>query len=201
MATRRSSADDTPEALGLLELSSIGRGARVVDAVAKKAPVTVHTAEPVSSGKYLLVFTGDVGSVEESFHEAVAVAGTTIVNKLLLWQVDPQVVRAFQRRIEVVDVDALAIVESTSLATTISAADVAVKAAGVTLIEIRLGHGIGGKGYFTLTGSQPDVEASVAAALGLCEKENSICGVEIINRPHQDLVDNLTRGAHRSRIG
>lgn len=201
MATRRTAADDTPEALGLLELSSIGRGARVVDSIAKKAPVTVHTAEPVSSGKYLLVFTGDVGSVEESFNEGVAVAGTTLVNKLLLWQVDPQVVRVFQRRVDVVDVDALAIVESTSLATTISAADVAVKAAAVTLIEIRLGHGIGGKGYFTLTGSQPDVEAAVAAALGVCEKENSICGVEIINRPHQDLVDNLTRGAHRSRIG
>lgn len=182
----------------MLELSSIGRGARVLDALAKKAPVTIHIAEPVSSGKHLVVFTGEVGAVEESFREAVASAGDRLVAKLLLWQVHPQVVRAFQYRIEPAAVDALAVVESASLAAAVAAADAAVKAAEVELLELRLGHGIGGKGVFTLTGAQADLEAGVAAAVEVCERENALAGVELINRPSEELVENLARGGHRS---
>ena len=77
----------TPEALALLEFSSIGRGARVLDDVVKKASVTVHTATPSSNGKYLLIFTGDVGSVEESFRQGVAEAAPHLVGRLFLPQI------------------------------------------------------------------------------------------------------------------
>lgn len=181
-------------ALALIELSSIGRGIRVLDAVAKKAEVRVHTATPVSSGKYLLVFTGGVAEVEESLAEGVAAGGTTVIHKLLLPQVHIGVVAAMQGRVDAADgVDALAIVEMLSLASTVSAADAAAKAADVTLLEIRLGQGIGGKGFFTLTGGQSDVEAAVAAASEIGERDGFLAAVEIIPRPHADLIENLTR--------
>ncbi len=179
-------------ALALLELSSIGRGARVLDAVSKRAPVTVRIAEPVSSGKYLFVFTGEVAAVEESLAEGKALGGATVINQMILPQVHPDVVAALGRRIEVPDVDALAIVEMLSLATTVAAADVAAKTADVRVIEIRLGHGIGGKGYFTLTGPHADLEAAVAAAKARAEQDGFLVGVELIPRPHADLVANLT---------
>ena len=191
---RRDDDKRMPEALALIELTSIGRGARLLDDVSKKAPVAIHTATPVSSGKYLLIFVGEVGPVEESFREALAVGSTAVANKLLLPQVHPDVVRSMEQRLEAgaVDVDALAIVETTSMATAVGAADAAAKAAEVRLVELRLGFGIGGRGYFTLTGSHADVEAAVAAARAVGERDATLVDVEIIPRPHADVVDNWT---------
>ena len=45
-------------ALGLLELESLARGVVVADALVKQAAVHIALAEPVTPGKYLLVFTG-----------------------------------------------------------------------------------------------------------------------------------------------
>lgn len=180
-------------ALALIELSSIGRGLRVLDVVAKKAEVRVHTATPVSSGKYMLVFTGNVGEVEESLREGLVAGGTTVIHKLFLPNIHAGVVAAMEKRSEIGEIDAVAIVELLSLATTISAADAAAKAANVSILEIRLGQGIGGKGFFTLTGSQPDVEEAVAAATIVAERDGFLAGVEVIPRPHADLIDTLTR--------
>ena len=188
-------AVNAPEALALLEFSSIGRGARVMDDVVKKAPVTIHTATPVSSGKYLLVFVGDVGSVEESFREGVAKGAEHVSNRLFLPQVHAEVFLAMQQRLAPGEVDALAIVESTSMATTIGAADAAAKAANVHLVEIRLGTGIGGKGYFTLTGDQADVEAAVAAARAKADEDKTLVTTEIIPRPTPELAANLAGDA------
>ena len=182
----------TPEALALLEFSSIGRGARVVDDIAKKAPVDLHTALPVSSGKFLLVFTGDVGPVEESYREGLAAGGEAVVNKLLLPQVHPDVVAALEKRLEKRDVDALAIVESSSLSTTVGAADAAAKAAEIRLLAMRLGQGIGGKGFFTFTGSHSDVQAGIAAAVEVAERDKTLLGVEIIPRPSPEAVRTFT---------
>ena len=46
----------------------------------------------------------------------------------------------------------MGVLEFYSIASAITAADVAAKAANVTLIEVRIGYAIGGKGFVTLTG-------------------------------------------------
>lgn len=186
-----------PEAIALLELSSIGRGARLLDDVVKKAPVDIHTATPVSNGKYLLLFSGDVGSVEESYKTALAEGGALVVNKLFLPQVHVEVILSLEQRLDPKDVDAIAIVESTSMATTVGAADAAAKCADVHLIEIRLGAGIGGKGFFTMTGSQSDIEAAVAAARETADRDATLVTTEIIARPSAELIANLAGEAWR----
>lgn len=182
------------EALALFEFSSIGRGARVVDDITKKAPIEIHTARPVSSGKYLLIFMGAVGPVEESFKEGLAVGGAAVVNKLFLPQVHDDVIAALREKLEIdpKEVDALAIVESTSMSTTVGAADAAAKAAEVRIMEIRLGQGIGGKGFFTLTGSHADVQAAVSAAVEVAEREKTLLAVEIIPRPSPEAIRTFT---------
>ena len=55
-------------------------------------------------------------------------------------------------------------IEFYSVASAIQAADEAAKAAQITLIEVRIGYAIGGKGFVTLTGDVGAVRAAVEAA-------------------------------------
>ena len=72
------------DALGLLEISSIARGYRVVDALVKKSPVLLLEANVVEPGKFLVLFSGSVAEVEESFKEAMEVAGDACIDHLFL---------------------------------------------------------------------------------------------------------------------
>jgi len=84
-------------------------------------------------------------------------------------------------------VDSLGIVETTTVAATLLAADAAAKAAAVHLIELQLGRGIGGKGFFTVTGPLAEVEAAVEAAGAIVEVAQ-LHTTEIIAAPHADLT-------------
>ena len=65
---------------------------------------------------------------------------------------------------------------------------VAAKAANITLIEVRIGYAIGGKGYVTLTGDVGAVRAAVAAA----EREAELLvGTTVIPRPSPKLFQSL----------
>ena len=55
--------------------------------------------------------------------------------------------------------------ETATVAATIEAADAGVKGARVELLELRLGDGLGGKGYLLFDGLVSDVEAAVAIAV------------------------------------
>jgi len=57
--------------------------------------------------------------------------------------------------------DALGIVETTTVAAAILAADAGVKGARVRLVELRLADGLGGKGVVLFSGLVADVEAAV----------------------------------------
>lgn len=66
-----------------------------------------------------------------------------------------------------------------------------VKAADITLIEIRLGRGLGGKAFITMTGEVAAVRASVAAAEGLDEISGLMAESVVIPSPHKDLLTSL----------
>lgn len=180
-------------AIALVEVASIARGHRVADAMVKRAPVTLLRCEPVSPGKLLVLVAGDVASVDEAFRAGLDVAGDTTLDKLFLPQAHaqlPAAVRGEARAGDVAAVDALGIVETTTVAATILAADAACKAAAVRLIEMQLARGIGGKAYFVVTGPLSEVEAAVEAGTGALAPA-AVCGTEIIAAPHGELVDRL----------
>ena len=77
--------------------------------------------------------------------------------------------------------------ELSTVASTILAADAALKAAQVRLIKLHLARGIGGKGYFTLSGSLDSIEAAVAAAASSVAPE-LLVNTEVIASPHGDLA-------------
>ena len=88
-------------------------------------------------------------------------------------------------------VESLGVVETTTVAATVRAADAAVKAAKVRITEMQLGRGIGGKAFFTVTGPLAEVEAAVDAAIGVLDAA-LVHTTELIPAPHADLVTRLT---------
>lgn len=177
-------------ALGLVELSSIARGHAVLDAMVKKAPVTVVTARSVSPGKFLVLVSGDVASVGESMQIGRELGGDRVVASLELAQVATLVTEALSGKVAPAPVDgAIGVLELQHVSATLLSADAAVKAAEVTLCGLHLADGIGGKGYFVVGGEQADVEAALDA--GAAISADVVAGRELIARPHADYLVEL----------
>ncbi|MBF0274873.1 MAG: BMC domain-containing protein [Nitrospinae bacterium] len=173
--------------IALVEFRSIPRGIKSADAMVKKAPVLLLEAKTVCPGKYIVLIGGEVGPVQESYNAGVEVGEHMVVDKLFLPNVDLQVIPAIQACTDIQDINALGIIETFSVASAIVAADTAVKAAKVELMEIRLANGLGGKSFFTLTGEIAEVEAGIEAALATLKDTASLVDYSVIPAPHKDL--------------
>ena len=127
-------------------------------------------------------------SVKVAMAEGVKRGGECVVDTLTLPNVHPQVIQAISMTTQVEKPGAVGVLEFYSVASAIVAADVAAKAANITLIEVRIGYAIGGKGYVTLTGDVGAVRAAVAAA----ERETELLvGTTVIPRPSPKLFQSL----------
>lgn len=115
-------------------------------------------------------------------------AGEYIADTLLLPNVHPQVLRAVCMTTQIPHPGAVGVLEFFSVASAITAADTAVKAASVTLIEVRIGYAIGGKGYVTLTGDVGAVRTAVAAA---AREAKLLVSTSVIPRPAPQIFQSL----------
>jgi len=163
----------------------------VADAMVKKAPVRILEAAPVCPGKYLVLVAGEVAPVESSMKIGLEAGGAFVIDQLLLTQVHSQVVPAILAVTDIEGLDALGIIETFSMASSIAAADKAAKIANIKLIEIRLAKGLGGKAYITLTGELAEVEAAVAAGVEYVASKGLLVNKVIIPAPHIDLVEKI----------
>lgn len=179
------------DALALIELTSIARGYRVADEMLKKAPIQLLDVGVVSPGKYLIVVSGDVASVEEAFLQGLSVGGEWVLDKLLLPQPHADLLVALRQQLPPVNIDAMGIVETFSVISTVAAADVALKAAAVSMLELHYLKHMGGKGYFALTGEQYDVEAALDAAVNRLRGSGALLKHELIARPHDEFKARL----------
>jgi microcompartment protein CcmL/EutN len=181
-----------PPALAVLELRSIARGLFVADALVKRASVRLLRADPVTPGKYLLVFSGGEEEVLESLDAARDAAGPDEIDHLLLPGVHGAIVPALDS-VEVPPVSgALGSLEMRTVAATLRAADAALKASEIALVALHLARGIDGKGYVVFTGTQDAVEASLDAGDEAVSPEHR-AGRELIARPHPDVLWALSR--------
>jgi microcompartment protein CcmL/EutN len=181
-------------AVALIELTSIARGYRVADDMVKKAPIRLLDLGVISPGKYLIVVSGDVGSIEESYLAGLESGGEWVIDHLFLPQPHEGVVQALEKRLPEAGVDAMGLIETFSAISAVRSADVALKAAQVQLIELHYAKHLGGKGYFALTGEQYDVEAALEAAVSSLREGGLLLRQEIIARPHEEFKARL-RGA------
>ncbi|MFG0319831.1 MAG: BMC domain-containing protein [Planctomycetota bacterium JB042] len=179
--------------IGLLEVASIATGIEVTDRVLKEATVEVPFARPVSPGKYVLLFSGSVDDVRSSLRVGAEVAGDHLIDRLFLAAVHDDVLAALTRPVEAPELDAVGVIETFTVASTLRAADAAAKEAAVTLIEVRLASGIGGKSYVTMTGEVSDVEDATLAGASGAEEAGLLLRRVVIPRPHEALREILSR--------
>ena len=149
-------------ALALLEFNSIAAGIEAGDAMVKRAPIDRILSGTIQPGYYLVLVTGEVADVTEAVEAGLASGGDYLRDRLLLPNVHPGVIEALGGSRAPAATDALGIVETSTVASAIMAADAGLKGAEVQLNQLRLGDGLGGKGLALFCGMVADVEAAVA---------------------------------------
>lgn len=173
--------------IGLIELNSIASGIEVADMMLKTAEVDLIFAGTVCPGKYAALVTGEVAAVENSVQAGLKTGGETVVDHFVLPMVHEAVIPALSGTSRVDKLQALGIIETFSVASAIVAADTAAKAALVELIEIRLGTGIGGKSFVTMTGEVAAVKASVDAGTVSVKEKGMLVYKTVIPSPDPKL--------------
>lgn len=151
-------------AIGMIELSSIARGIEVCDFMLKAAQVELIRSSTVCPGKYMIIISGDTGDVRASMNEGKKHSREYMVDSLMIPNIHPQLIPALTAVTQVPKTGAIGVIEFYSVASAINAADVIAKAAQVTLMEVRIGFAIGGKGFVSFTGEVGAVRAAIAAA-------------------------------------
>lgn len=175
-------------AIGMIELTSIARGIETCDDMVKAAQVELLRASTVCPGKYMIIVGGDTGDVKAAMSAGEQRGAECVVDTLLIPNVHPQLFPAIAMTNQVEVRGAVGVLEFYSVASALKAADAAAKAANVTLIEVRTGFAIGGKGFVTLTGDVGAVRAAVEAASHGAEL---LVGTSVIPRPSPQLFDAL----------
>jgi len=179
-------------ALALVEFSSIAAGIESADAMVKKAPIKLIRSGTVQPGKYLVLIGGEVADVEESLAAGRLVGAGNVVDTVYLPQVHIDVVTALAGGRVPEPEDAIGIIETTTVAAAIHAADAGVKGALVRLLEVRLADGLGGKGITLFSGLIADVEAAVEIGMGVLENSNLLVRQVVIPQMHPAMWENLS---------
>lgn len=175
------------KALGVIEVSSIARGIEICDQMIKASEIFVIDAIPMCPGKYVIIIGGDVANVKNSVNVAAEEAKEALVDKLVIPNMDDQVFKAINNTNDIGKIEALGIIETYSVSSGIMAADTAVKAANIHLIEVRLSRGMGGKSFVMMTGTVGDVKAAVASGCEAPREEGLLAGSSVIPSPHEEL--------------
>ncbi|MFN0206723.1 MAG: BMC domain-containing protein, partial [Planctomycetota bacterium] len=151
---------DRRPCVGLIETCSIAVGYKTADAVLWQSEVELLFCEPVSPGKFVMLFTGEVDSVAQSLRRGMETAGADLTDKFLIPNLETSVFEAICGRFGDAQLDAIGIIETSTVASAIVAADVSVKTAVVVPVELRLANQLGGKAFVTLVGEIGDVRAA-----------------------------------------
>jgi microcompartment protein CcmL/EutN len=173
--------------IGLLEFASIARGIECVDRVLKEALVRVLFARPVTPGKYVVAFTGSVDDVDASLRAAATLGADALVDRLFLPAVHDAVLATLERPLVIPPLEAVGVLETATVASTLLAADVVAKTASVTLFELQLAQGIGGKSFVSFCGAVDDVEVALDAGAADAERRGLLIGRVLIPRAHEHL--------------
>ena len=179
------------ETIGFLELNSIAKGVEAADFILKTAEVDLIFAKAGCPGKYYILFTGEVAAVKASLDAGVAIGGNHTVDSCVIPRVHPQVIKAINLAAEPETPGAIGVMEFFSVTASVYAADAAVKAADVDLIDVRLGTGIGGKSFVVLTGEVAAVREAIECGIHTENAEGMEVSHVVIPNPRKEIFDSL----------
>ena len=179
------------QAIGIIELKSIAKGIEATDAALKSAGIRLVTAHPSCPGKYEIILTGAISDVTAAVEHVKGRFDDRLIDSAIIGRIDEKVITALFGTQAGERTGSLGIIEAFSAASTIKAADIAVKTAKVAVHELRLSRGMGGKGMVLVTGDVGDVTAAVEAGAQHAKDQGLFCNSAVIAAPHKELWDQL----------
>ena len=179
-------------AIAVVEFSSIADGIYTTDAILKKAPIAMIRSGTVSGGRYLTIFGGTTGSVSESLSEALVVGAGGVLDHTFLPDVHVKVHDAALGKRTGCEKEAIAILETDTVAANIRAAEAAIKSTEVVLVEIRLAeYEMSGKAISVYNGELHEIETAMAIANDALRGRSAFTHHRIIARPHDAVTRQL----------
>lgn len=179
------------KAIGVLELKCIPKGVEATDAALKSAGVELVSAHPSCPGKYEIILTGSISNVTAAVSHVLSKFEGYVIDSSIMGRIDEQVIKALFGTQTGERKGSLGLLETYSAATTIKAADIAVKTAKVEIFDLRVSRGMGGKGVVLLTGEVGDVTAAVEAGAAYAKQSGQLSAESIIAAPHAELWGQL----------
>ena len=177
--------------VGVIELKSIAKGIEACDAALKSAGVRLISAHPACPGKYEIVLTGDIADVTAAIDHVKERFDGGIVDASLMGRIDEQVITALFGSQSAEKGSSLGVIETYSAASAIKAADIAVKTSRVSIYDLRVSRGMGGKGIVLVTGNVADVAAAVKAGCSHAKEQGLFHSSSVIAAPHPELWDQM----------
>lgn len=181
------------KAVGFVEIKSIPVGIQTADEMVKAGNVELLLATPMCPGKYIIIIGGQVGPVKAAMSKAELVSGIYLIDTHVIDNVRDEVLPAIAGIGTPGEIQAIGAIETISALTAVIAADVAVKASNVRIVDLRVARGLGGKGYLVITGEVSSVKSAVNACLAKLGISGEVTSTSIIPRPHESIVDNLLK--------
>lgn len=182
------------ESIAYVQSNNTSRGLYALDQLLKAAPVNLIEAFAICPGIYIILFSGKTADVETSYNVAVHELGDDYLNDaIIIRDAHPKLFYALRGNAPFERFEAFGCVEYWVTAHGLLGADIAVKAADVSLLEVRLAKGIAGRSYFTLCGSVGMVRRAVNAAIenvknnGRIPADRILYKYSIIEGIHEDL--------------
>lgn len=177
------------KSIGLVELKNVSKGIVVTDEMLKSAGVHLISSGAVCPGKFVTIVGGELSAIRAAIQRAELVSEDALIDKFIIGNLGDSVYEAVCGTVQVANKRALGVVETFTAASAIQAADAAVKAGDIELIEVRIARGMGGKCFVTMTGDVADVRAAVEAGARIPMEQGFLINTEVIANPHPDLWD------------
>ncbi|MGL6064099.1 MAG: BMC domain-containing protein [Fusobacteriaceae bacterium] len=181
------------KALGLIEFSKIPTGIYYLDFINKSNFINTLTAYSVCPGKFIALIEGDISAVRGAI-ESVEANADCLVDTFMLGNPSDFLLEGILGKKNIVEnEDSFGIIEGFTVASTVEAADIGLKASGVKLFDLRLARGLCGKSYFILGGTLSEVTHSTEVAKNFLINKGTHIDSKIISNPSADTIDKILK--------
>ncbi|PIP85174.1 MAG: propanediol utilization protein [Elusimicrobia bacterium CG_4_9_14_3_um_filter_62_55] len=177
--------------IGGLESSSMAKGYDISDAMLKTSKIRLLLSRTICPGKFMILIAGSVADVDAAVKAGIERAAESLVDSFVIPNIHPDIFPAIEGTSQVGELEALGILETFSVASTIEAADAAVKAANVKPIELKLAMAMGGKGMATFTGSVAAITAAIEAGAFNAGMKGMLVHKTVIPQPRKELLSDI----------
>lgn len=174
-------------AIGMVEYQTVSTGITATDLMIKTADVEILQSTVICPGKYITLIGGELSAIAASIEAAKIQFGEKLTDSFVLGNPHEDIFPAIYGGAPVEDAKALGILETFSAPAIIKAADVAAKTSEVSLLELRIARGMGGKSYMLLTGDVAAVTAAIEAAKVKAGEDGLLVDSAVIPNPDKSL--------------